>query len=100
MTSFAGTWNATLDTVVGVMNVVFNITESDGVYGGTAVSKDETVEILEVSASGNSLTWIQHVTTPMKVTLKFEVEVDGDQMKGVSKVGFLPASKVTATRAN
>ena len=100
MTDFAGAWDATLVTPIGTMLVVFDITEQDGVIGGEARSDAETVEILEAKAEGNRLTWTQNVTTPMRLTLKFEVTVDGDTMTGSYKAGIFPASTVNATRSS
>jgi len=99
MTDFAGSWDATLVTPIGTMLVVFDITEVDGVIGGVAKSDAETVEILDAVAEGNRLTWTQMVTTPMKLTLKFDVNVEGDTMTGGYKAGIFPASKVHATRS-
>ena len=98
MTTFAGTWDVTLDTPIGKMDVVFEITDVDGVVGGIARSDAETVEILDAVADGNRLTWAQAVTTPMRLTLKFDVTVDGDTMTGTSKAGILPTSKVHGSR--
>jgi len=100
MTDFAGSWNATLVTPIGTMIVVFDITDVDGVIGGVAKSDAETVDILDAVADGDRLTWTQHVTTPMKLTLKFDVTVDGDTMTGGYKAGIFPSSKVNATRAS
>ena len=100
MTVFAGSWDATLLTPIGTMLVVFDITEENGVIGGEARSDAETVEILEAVADGNRLTWTQNVTTPMRLTLKFDVTVEGDTMTGVYKAGIFPSSKVNATRAS
>jgi hypothetical protein len=36
----------------------------------------------------------------MKLTLKFDVTVDGDTMTGTSKAGILPSSKVNGTRVS
>lgn len=99
MVDFAGSWNATLKTPIGVLNAVFHITEVDGVIAGVATSDAETVDILDAVADGNRLTWTQMVTTPMKLTLKFDVTVDGDTMTGGYKAGMFPSSKVEATRA-
>jgi hypothetical protein len=98
MTSFAGTWNATLDTPIGQIAAVFTITDKDGVIGGSASTDKETVDILDAAADGDRLTWILKTTTPMKLTLKFDVTVDGDTMTGTSKAGILPSSKVSGTR--
>ena len=98
MTTFAGTWDVTLDTLIGKMEVSFVITNTDGVLAGQATSKDETIPFLNIKAEGNRLTWDQDVTTPMKLTLKFDVVVDSDVMTGTSKPGMFPASKVHGTR--
>jgi len=90
----------TIATVIGKMAVVFDITEEDGVIGGTASSDAETVDFLDAVADGNRLTWSQNVTTPMRLTLKFDVTVDGDAMSGTSKAGMFPAAKVNGTRAS
>jgi hypothetical protein len=100
VSTFAGTWNVTIDTPIGKMAVVFDITEENGAIQGTARSDDETVEFVDAVASGNQLTWTQNVTTPMQLTLQFDVTVDGDNMSGTSKAGpMIPASKVSGTRA-
>ncbi len=100
MAEFAGSWNATLSTPIGTMHVVFDITEVDGVLGGVATSDAESVDILDAVADGDRLTWTQKVTTPMKLTLKFDVTVEGDRMTGGYKAGIFPSSKVEATRAS
>lgn len=100
MTTFAGTWDVIIDTPIGKLVVVFDIAEEEGEIQGTARSDAEEVPFLNPVADGNRLTWTQNVTTPMKLTLKFEVDVDGDAMTGTSKAGFLPASKLHGTRAS
>lgn len=99
MTDFAGLWNATLYTPIGEMAATFDIHDDNGAITGTSSNGKETVEILDAVAHGNKLTWIQKVTTPMKLTLKFEVDFDGDSLEGTSKAGILPSSRVVGTRA-
>jgi hypothetical protein len=100
MTSFAGTWNVTFDTPIGKMDVVFDITDEGGVIRGTAATDKETVEFIDPVAAGNRLTWSQKVTTPMRLTLKLDVEIDGDTLNGTSKAGILPTSKVYGVRTS
>jgi hypothetical protein len=100
MTTFAGTWNVTIHTLIGKMEVVFDITDEDGAIHGTAKSDAETVEFQDAVADGHRLTWSQNVTTPMQLTLKFDVEVEGDTMTGTSKAGAFPASKVKGSRTS
>jgi len=100
MTTFAGTWDVTIDTLIGKMAVVFDITEAEGAIHGTARSDAETVEFIDAVADGNKLTWSQVVTTPMQLTIKFHVDAHGDEMTGTSKAGSFPASKVYGSRTS
>jgi hypothetical protein len=101
LTTFAGSWDVTIATPIGVMAVVFDITEQDGALHGTARSDAETVEFLDTVADGNRLTWTQNVTTPMRLELKFDVTVDGDTMSGTSNPGgMMPSSKVEGSRSS
>ncbi|MGH3731825.1 MAG: hypothetical protein ACRDVC_00350 [Acidimicrobiales bacterium] len=100
MTIFAGTWDVTVDTPIGKILAVFQITDEDGVIRGTATTDKESVEFIDALADGNRLTWTQKVATPMRLTLKFEVDVEGDSMTGTSKAGPLPSSKVYGTRSS
>jgi hypothetical protein len=99
MTNFAGSWDVTIATPIGNMAVVFEITDRDGAIHGTASSDAETVDFIDAVAEGDRLTWSQAVTTPMRLTLKFDVTVDGDTMTGTSKAGFFPASTVIGSRS-
>jgi hypothetical protein len=99
MTEFLGSWDATLVTPIGKMSAVFDIVETDGAIGGVARTNAESVDILDAVADGDRLTWTQHVTTPMRLTLKFDVRVEGDTMTGSYKAGVFPSSTVHATRS-
>jgi hypothetical protein len=100
VTTFAGSWDVTIDTPIGKLAVVFDITEQNGAIHGTARSDAETVDFVDAVADGNRLTWSQDVTTPMQLNLKFDVTVEGDTMTGTSKAGFLPASKLYGSRSS
>ena len=101
MSTFAGSWDVSITTPVGIIAAVFDITEKDGAIRGTARSDEETVEFVDAVAEGNRLTWSQMVTTPMQLNLKFDVTVDGDTMTGTSNPGgMMPASKVNGTRSS
>jgi hypothetical protein len=100
MANFAGSWDVTIDTPIGTIAAVFEITEKDGTISGVGRTDKESVDFYDVVADGDQLTWLQDVTTPMKLTLKFAVTVDGDTMTGTSKAGILPGSKVQGTRTS
>jgi hypothetical protein len=97
--SATGTWNAEVDSPMGKTTIVIELVEADGQLTGTATSDGDTVEITKGNASGNELTWSLVVSRPMKMTLAFKVELDGDTFAGTAKPNVFPASKVNATRA-
>jgi hypothetical protein len=100
MATFAGSRDVTIDTPIGTIAAVFDITEEDGAISGSGRTEAETVDFYDVVADGDQLTWLQDVRTPMKLTLKFVVTVDGDTMIGTSKAGIFPASKVQGSRTS
>jgi len=99
MSNFAGKWDVTLASPIGSMAVVFDITDEGGTIGGVAHSDAESVTFEDVQAEGDRLTWKLAVTTPMKLTLKFDVAFEGDTLSGTSKAGMLPSAKVNGVRA-
>jgi hypothetical protein len=100
MSAFAGSWDVTIATPIGKMEVVFDITDENGAISGVARSDAETVDFLDTVAEGNRLTWTQNVTTPMRLSLDFDVTVEGDTMTGTSRPGLFPPSKVEGRRSS
>lgn len=100
MANFSGKWDAVIDTPIGKMAVVFNITEGPDGLGGTSSNDSETVDIQNAVVDGDRLTWTQAVTKPMKLTLKFDVTFDGDAIVGTAKAGIFPASKLRGSRSS
>jgi hypothetical protein len=96
--SVEGTWNLTIATPIGKMKAVVELRQQEGVLTGTARGAGEEVPLHEVVLDGDRLTWKQAITKPMRLNLAFDVTVDGDTLKGTSKAGRLPASKVTGER--
>jgi hypothetical protein len=96
--TFEGTWNVTIATPIGKQSVVFEISTEGDKMCGTARQGSETVPFIDPVADGNRLTWTQHVTKPLRLTLKVDVTIEGATMTGTAKAGLLPASKLTGER--
>ncbi|MCM3698729.1 DJ-1/PfpI family protein [Paenibacillus macerans] len=97
---FDGDWDAMIATPVGKMQIKLSISTSSGVIQGNAIQGDETVPFLDPFLQDNKLTWSLRITKPMRLNLKFEAIVDGDDMIGVAKAGMLPSSKLSGKRAS
>ncbi len=95
---FDGNWDTTIATPVGKLQVELSIVTRNGVIQGQATQGDETVEFVTPILQGNKLAWSLSITKPMRLNLKFEVLVAGDEMTGTAKAGILPASKLTGKR--
>ena len=95
---FDGDWDTTIATPVGKLEVKLSISIRNGLIQGQATQGDETVEFINPLLQDNKLTWSLRVTKPMRLNLKFEVIVRGDDMIGFARAGILPASKLTGKR--
>ncbi len=93
-----GTWDLTVNTPIGKLKAVAEFVRRDGVLTGTARSADEEVPLTDLALDGDRLSWRQSITEPMRLNLEFILELDGDTLKGTSRAGRLPASKVTGVR--
>lgn len=98
--SVTGTWDLTISTPIGKQHVTLELVEKDGSVEGTARGEAESVPLADPILTGNQLTWRQSITKPMRLNLKFEVTIDGDNLTGISKAGMLPASRVAGTRTS
>jgi hypothetical protein len=93
-----GTWDVTIKTPIGSLAVVYTFTETVAAQSGSATLKDETVPLRDLAVDGTPATWRQSVTKPLRLTLDFDVVIDGDRMTGLSRAGRLPRSTVTGIR--
>jgi len=94
-----GTWDLTIRTPVGRQDVVVVIErDAAGTLGGRAVGSAESVPLRDVAVDGDRLTWEQSITRPLRLTLRFDVTVTGDDLAGRSTAGRLPSSRVTGRR--
>ena len=96
--TIAGDWDVTIKTPIGSLAVEYSFSDTATGLSGTAMLKGDTVELQDISQSGDRLTWRQQVTKPMRLNLEFDVTILGDQMSGHSRAGRLPRSAVTGTR--
>jgi hypothetical protein len=94
----SGTWDVTIKTPIGSLAVVYTFTETVDAQSGSATLKDETVPLRDLAVDGTRATWRQSVTKPLRLTLDFDVMIDGDRMTGLSRAGRLPRSTVTGIR--
>jgi len=95
-----GSWDLAVRTPVGRQDVVLVLAvDADGALTGRAVGDAETVPLDDVTLDGDHLSWQQSITRPLRLRLRFDVTVTGDDLVGTSRAGRLPSSRVTGRRS-
>lgn len=96
--SVAGKWNITIKSPTGPQTTVLELNEVDGKVTGAQSGQGSTTEITGASFDGSKLFWINHVTKPMKMKVEFTATVDGTQMSGKVKAGFMGSYPFTGVK--
>ena len=97
--SVDGTWNIVMKTPMGDRDAVVTLAADGDALSGTMSSDGNTLDIENAKMENGRAMWDASVTTPMPITLSFDVAADGDTMDGTVKLGMFGNSNVTGTRA-
>ncbi len=90
-----GTWDLTIATPFGDQGVTLDFASEDS---GVARFQGGAVELANLRVKGDTVSCDVAVTTPMRVTLKCAVTIDGDTMSGSASAGFFGKFPVTGHR--
>ena len=93
-----GKWNLVVKGPTGAEPTVLVIERKDGVLTGTQTGQGTTSAVTEVTVNGNQVSWINHVTKPLKLKVTFTGEIQGNTMSGKCKAGFVGSFKFTAVK--
>ena len=96
---FEGTWNLIVKGPTGAEPTVLVIERSNGSYSGTQTGQGTTSPLADVKVDNSKVSWVNHVTKPIKVKVTFTGEISGNKMTGKVKVGFIGAFSFTAVKA-
>lgn len=97
--SVAGKWKVIIKGPTGPEHTILELQDvGSGKLTGAQTGKGATTEITDGRLDGKNISWVNKVTKPMKIKVKFNGLVDGDSISGKAKPGLLPACKFTATR--
>ena len=92
-----GQWKMVLATPVGPQEMTGTFA-TDGEMLRGRLDSAEGSQAFEGKVAGNSLRWEMKVTKPMSITLKYDVQIDGDALTGKVKMGFFGTAKLTGQR--
>ncbi len=94
-------WKMTLKTPMGPQEMVLNLARgsSGDDFTGRIESPMGSEDVTDGKIDGDTLSWTMDVTNPVKLTLSFEVKLDGDNLTGNAKLGGFGNAPVTGQRA-
>ena len=92
-----GMWKMVLATPVGPQEFTGRFATEGESLRGTLYSQMDAQEF-EGKIAGNTLRWDLKVTKPMSLTLKYDVQIDGDKLTGKVKMGFFGTAKLKGER--
>ena len=95
--SIDGDWKMVLSTPMGPQEMTGHF-ESDGPALSGYLSSAEGKMSFTGSVEGNRLRFDLKVVKPMKITLKYDIEVEGDRLIGKVKMGIFGSSKLKGER--
>jgi len=84
-----GTWNLTIKSPTGPMETTLLIERSGDTLSGSQSGQGLTSPISEVKFEGNKLSWTNHVTKPMRMKLECSGVIEGRNISGKVKAGFM-----------
>ncbi len=93
-----GEWKLVIETPMGPQEAQLTVRPtSDTTFDG-AMSGQAGQQTFEGAIEGSTLTWQTDITSPMPLTLEFNVTVDGDALSGETKLGMFGTAPVTGVR--
>lgn len=99
MSSVDGTWNTTMNTPMGAQQGTLTLVTSGDDLTGKLAGPQGEIDITDGKVDGDKATWKAKLTSPMPMTLEFDAEVNGDDIKGNVKLGAFGNATFSGTRA-
>lgn len=96
--SVDGLWNFVLSTPMGPQAFTGKLAVDGSVLSGTFYTKGDEAHFTG-TISGNNLKWDLKVTKPVSLTLKYDVQIEGDKLVGKVKMGVFGTAKLAGERA-
>jgi carbon-monoxide dehydrogenase large subunit len=93
-----GDWKMVLAAPTGPQEMTGHFETNGQSLSGT-LSSPEGQQAFTGAVEGNRLKFDLKVQKPMKITLKFDIEVNGDRLTGKVKMGIFGSAKLTGERA-
>jgi hypothetical protein len=93
-----GTWNISIKSPTGPMDTTLLLERRGDALTGSQSGQGLTSPISDVKLEGNKLSWTNHVTKPMKMKLECSGVIDGRNISGKVKAGFMGTYPFTGSK--
>ncbi len=94
-----GRWNLTLKGPRGKQPSVLVIERSgDALTGSQSGSTGGSNPVSDVTIDGAKVSWVSSVAKPLPLKITFEGQIDGNNMSGKAKIGFMGTYPFTAVK--
>jgi cytochrome P450 len=93
-----GTWKLVVKGPTGPQPTVLLIEREGDVLGGSQSGQGSSTNVTDVKIDGNKVSWVNHVTKPIKLKVTFTGEILGSSMSGKCKAGFMGSYPFTANK--
>jgi hypothetical protein len=94
-----GTWNITVQTLMGAQTSTVELLTDGTTLSGTQSGNGESGAIYDGAIDGNAASWKVDITRPLALTVEFTATVDGDSISGTARAGSFPPAPFTGSRA-
>jgi carbon-monoxide dehydrogenase large subunit len=92
-----GAWKVVLSTPMGPQSMMAYFS-TDGEKLTGKLDSDQGASEFSGTAIGGKLVWAMKLTKPMPITLKYDLQIEGDTLTGKCKMGLFGTAKVTGER--
>jgi len=97
--AFNGKWNITMKTPMGDREAELTLAADGDALSGNMAAEGQDTAIENGKVEDGRAKWDVNVTTPMPLTLSFDVAEDGGNLDGTVKLGMFGNAPVSGTPA-
>ena len=96
---FNGTWNITMKTPMGDREAVLTLVQDGDSLSGETTSDGNSTPVKNGKVEDGRAQFEVDLTSPMPLTLEFDIAEDGENLDGTVKLGMFGSSAVSGTPA-
>jgi hypothetical protein len=95
-----GKWKVTIHGPTGPQETTLDLVTKDGALGGTqsAMGQVETLQNVTFDGATGEIAWINKISKPLPLTLKFSGSVEGATMSGKVNASIMGSFPFTALK--